>query len=63
MSYLVLPQMIIFLSGATGCNVLIYNRLYAIPEMLCFSIFEAKKQGSKMRSLILYINQLLGFAP
>ena len=28
-----------FLSGATGCNVLIYNRLYAIPENAMFFDF------------------------
>ena len=39
MSYLVLPQMFIFLSEATGCNVLIYNRLYAISENAMFFDF------------------------
>ena len=39
MSYLVLPLMLIFLSGATGCNVLIYNRLYAISENAMFFDF------------------------
>ena len=39
MSYLVLLQVIIFLSGAIGCNVLIYNRLYAIQENAMFFDF------------------------
>ena len=39
MSYWVLPPRFYFLSGATGCNVLIYNRLYAIPENAMFFDF------------------------
>ena len=39
MSYLVLPLGFIFSSGATGCNVLIYNRLYAIQENAMFFDF------------------------
>ena len=36
---MVLPLMIIFLSGVAGCNVLIYNRLYAIQENAMFFDF------------------------
>ena len=39
MSYLVLPLIFIFLSGMIDCNILIYNRLYAISENAMFFDF------------------------